>query len=398
MGRHDDDDDRKITNHESKEERLLRKAKEYVEREERKKDRHNKEEQFERDCTRDNKSRKYRSHDNRSDRKRNHKDDRKRSRKEIDSDNDQRKQRKKHEKKDREREAKKGHSTVKKLKIDKNKLYPLGDFLGTTPLTLLDSDSDYFAYHQHLWVYLYRDEGIIFGDLTSEEARAAFQRFCEKYNGGTLEQGYYKKGTLPQEAIDECKITRHKWAFQTSETERKSLQLVEDGVRKQTEYDAGNKGEVIAPMARPPTHQEEDYKSENNKTTEQRLDERRANLRLRDHVRTVEEELKGGSKDGRERQREKKQERASTIHASARDKESQVGGTELDDSILYGGDGSDFQHALAREKERKAQRHNKAADRIKELQRKEDDRQKAMLLSLGLSNIQPGQKIRIQPR
>ena len=42
---------------------------------------------------------------------------------------------------------------------------------------------------------------------------------------------------LPTEAIEECKTTNHKWSFNTSETERRSLQYLQEGVRKQTEYD-----------------------------------------------------------------------------------------------------------------------------------------------------------------
>jgi hypothetical protein len=417
MGRHDDDDhhhhhgdhhdhefQRKSRKHETREERLLRKAKEYVEREERKEDGARRprngdgdgvgQESLSRSATNTHRARSRDKEEDRRDRKRkrDHREDRKRSpRHHADT-------------KPRKKEAKKGSrkersSTVKKLTIDKSKLYPLGPIPRAPPSALLDTDSDYFAHHQHLWVYLYRDEGIIFGDLTSEEARASFQRFCEKYNAGNLEQAYYKEGALPQQAVDECKMTRHKWAFQTSEVERKSLQLVEEGVRKQTEYDADMKSDPVSlPLPRlPPQHSEEAGNS-NMETSKERPEERRANRRLRDHVRTAEEELVGGRKDGRERLLEKKQERAAAIHASARDRDAHMGGAELDDSTLYGGDGSGFHQALAREKQRKAQRSDRAADRIQELQQKEDDRKKAMLASLGLANIQPGQKITIQPR
>ena len=106
----------------------------------------------------------------------------------------------------------------------------------------------------------------------------------------------------------------------------------------------------------------------------------------------------GGQKDGRERQLEKKQEKATHIHASACDKDTHMSGVELDDSTLYGDNDSGFQQALAREKQRKAQRINQKSAHVQELQKKEQDKQKAMLELLGLSNIQQGQKITIQPR
>ena len=367
MARHDreDDNDRKSRkHHETTEERLLRKAKEFVEREEHKtnrddeeRDRHRRKSTTNDDNSR---SRKHRSREDSRDRKRYRKD----SRRNDDSDHDRKNHRKSHRSKESKKERNE-KSSVKMAKMETTRLYPLGEIIGTPPLKHLDIETDYFAYHQHLWVYLYREEGIIFGDLTSDEARMAFSRFCQKYNSGKLEQAYYNNRAFPQEALDECKTTRHKWAFQTSEIERKSLHLVEEGVRKQTEYDADNKlAEVRIPTpAKLPSNKEEEG-NHNNMTAEERVKEWRANQRLREHVRTAEDELRGGQKDGRERQLEKKQEKATHIHASACDKDTHMSGVELDDSTLYGDNDSGFQQALAREKQRKAQRIDRKSTRL----------------------------------
>lgn len=401
MARHDQDDDndrQRRKHHETKEERLLRKAKEFVEREEHKTNRHDEErDRHGRKSVNDHDNYRTRKHRKQED-SRNRKRDRKVSRRNDDSDHDRRRHRKSHRSKEPKTEQNE-KSSVKMVKTETSRLYPLGEISGTPPLKCLDIETDYFAYHQHLWVYLYREEGIVFGDLTSHNARKAFSRFCQKYNSGNLQQVYYNNGTFPQEALDECKTTRHKWAFQTSETERKSLQLVEEGVRKHTEYDAGNKLVEVKSFAsiRLPSNQEEEG-NHSNMTAEDRMNEWRANQRLREHIRTTDDELKGGQKDGHERQREKKQEKASAIHASACDKDAQMSGVELDDSTLYGDDGSGFQKALAQEKQRKALRINQKAAHIQELQQKEQSKQKVMLASFGLSNIQPGQKITIQPR
>jgi hypothetical protein len=91
-----------------------------------------------------------------------------------------------------------------------------------------------------LRLYLYRKRHLYFEDLSSSEARRAFTEFCQEYNNGTLETAYYdSKNGLPVEALEECKRTRHVWNFRTSESEKKTLDIVKDGVRKQTEYDNG---------------------------------------------------------------------------------------------------------------------------------------------------------------
>ena len=131
------------------------------------------------------------------------------------------------------------------------------------------------------------------------------------------------------------------------------------------------------------------------KTPEERLEERRANKRLREHVKSVREELQGGPKDFRERQIEKKREQSDKIHGASREKHDAM---ELSDNALYGGDNSHFQAALERERLQKARTREERAGRITELQNKEKDRQENMLKMLGLQNLKPGQKITIAPR
>lgn len=412
MGRHDDKHDtgghHHHHEHETEEERLLRKAREYVERH---KD----------DNDEKKKSSKKSSRSKRSDRKRDrhHDDDdrsKKKHRKEKHDEDSGRhhhrhrskkddKKRRKDSKRSKHYESKDGRHKKKhdsKKHVNKEKLFPLGDIRGSPPTELLDLNKDYFSFHQHLWVYLNREEGVAFNDLSSDEAHKAFKRFAKSYNAGELEAAYYDG--LPSEAIEECKTTEHKWRFNTSETERRSLQHLQEGVRKQTEYE-GSKNEVVATrnealsssnanVARLPTNERK------RPTQEERLAERTANRRLREHARTAEEELSGGRKDGRERQIEKRKEKAAAIHGAARDREdARMGGVELNDDAIYGSGDGGFQNALARERQRNAQRQQKKQDRVAELKKKEQEKQEAMLKSLGLSSIKPGQgKIKIAPR
>lgn len=320
-------------------------------------------------------------------------------------------------KKDKNKDNPEDHSQRKVPKIqkpDKSTLTPLGSPPGIPPAQPLDAEKDYFAFHQQLWVWLYREEGVAFNDLTSEESREAFARFVEQYNDGQLAAAYYDDKGLPSEAIDECKTTRHKWSFQTSETERRGLQMLQDGVRKLTEYSAEDEKQqgkssrsastVAAGPSVPERNQHQDAEEAVNRrrrqwTDEERAVHRRANKRLVEDVRITEEEFTGGKADyGRERQLEKKREVATKIHGAARDREDP--GVTISDDALYGdgGHGASFQSALAREKKRKAQRMETKQARIQELQQKEQNKQQEMLKKLGLSGLQPGQKIKIAPR
>ncbi len=135
----------------------------------------------------------------------------------------------------------------KRIKADnkaetQKSLYSLGPVANEPPQTLLDPAVDYFRYHQHLRLFLYRKYGLYFEDLSSEVARKEFQRFVCEYNAGNLEQDYYKNEPLPAEALDQCKRTKHEWKFNTTAKELESLNLVKESVRKQTDYkkvDAG---------------------------------------------------------------------------------------------------------------------------------------------------------------
>ena len=407
----DDDDDAGIDEHEIKDN--MKKDHDKSERQRRKDKRKRKDDRRKRSEDSDDDDDDDHERHSRRDRKK-HKSSRK-DRKDKES-KEKRDKGKKDKKKSKEKStsgsasATKTEKLPKRKKVDKSKLHSMGNIRGKPPTKALDPEDDYFEYHQHLFVFLYREEGLAFGDLTSEQAREAFARFCDKYNKGELEDEYYRwNKKLPPEVVEESKTTRHKWNFQTSATELKSLELVGQGVRKQTEYDRDVPGSGVArapsgpvgPSRQPDrTQEKESGNGRRFKTPEERLEERRTNRRLKEHVRTVTEELTGGRKTGRERQIELKKEKAAALHGAARDREeARAGGVELDDSTLYGEDGKNsFNAAVARERQRKAARQDKKNARVAELQAKEHERQEAMLKALGLTGIKPGQKIKIAPR
>lgn len=306
----------------------------------------------------------------------------------------------------RQKKSKKSRSRDKPLNPDKSALFPLGDPVGSPPTTLIDPEKDYFTYHQEFWVYLFREEGTRFNDLKSDEAREAFKRFSKIYNGGKLEAAYYTNPpTFPPQVLEESKTTQHTWGFQTTATERRGLEQLQEGVRRLTQYknDEGTASNIAPAVAGKSNGDSEARFNSNSErkhqmTPEERMDERRANRRLKEHVKTAQEEITGGAKDLRERQLEKKREHAARIHGAARDREEGGAGIELDDAAVYGNGDRSFQQALARERQSKAKREEKRNARVEELKTKEQERQANILKMLGLDGLQPGKKIQIAPR
>lgn len=324
--------------------------------------------------------------------------------------NDRKKEEKRVSKKDSERSKKESTRVGTKSKIDKSKLYPLGDPLGHPPSKLLDPESDYFAFHKHLWLYLYRECGTAFNDLTStEQARSAFADFCRFYNAGSLEAGYYSE-PLPTAALEECKTSSHKWKIQISDREDKNLQLLQEGVLKQTEYQTSKlvkpRSEMHSGLSSSLPYNKDTkgnkHQQESN-PEERRRAERITNRRLREHIRTTEEELLeesgAGKKHGRERLLEKRKELAVRIHGAARDRED-ASNWELDDDGIYGDrEQRGFKRALEVSKRENARRRERQDERVAELERKEKEKQAAMLEILGLKGkIRAGEKIQIAPR
>ena len=429
--REHNEDHKRRDDRETEEERLLRKAKEFIEKQSVKQDgsdegdknrsrrdherrsRHRKDDRHtsrDRDSSRKHDKQRDEEKRSRKDRADHDDDDRKHSRRSRDD----RKSRKKHQnhhhrRKDSGSDDKKKHKHDSKEKkkerkdrpkrVDKSQLTDMGPVRGNPPEQLLDAQDDYYALHQHFLVYLFREEGTVFSAVKStKDARKAFSRFVQAYNSGNLEQGYYQ-ALPPAGAIEESTQKQHSWSFQTSRGEEKQLHMLQAGIRKQTEY---QQGDSIGPMpdstaatAPSPTSLPNDTYSCKGQDPKDRAAQRTANRRLREHVRVVNEELTGGSKDFRERQLEKKKAQADRVHGAARakDGDSMV---ELTDDALYGQqDKNSFERAVQREKARSSRREQEKKSRLEELQQKEKDKQEAMFKLLG---IKPGQKITIASR
>jgi hypothetical protein len=221
-----------------------------------------------------------------------------------------------------------------------------------------------------------------------------------------LEDPYYTR-TFPNEVIEESKTTKHSWGFKTTHTERKGLGDLQKGVRRQTEYSSSrdkNANNVDVRNANS-THSSQvicqpveslgSVRHNHRPTPEERRNEKRADRRLKEHVKLTQEELTGGPKDGKERQLEKKREHSARIHGAHKDHEVEAAGMELSDAALFGDDG---RGVLGRSRQKKERKDERQKNRIQELQQKEEERQKNMLKMLGLENLQGKKKLVIAPR
>jgi hypothetical protein len=317
-----------------------------------------------------------------------------------------RKKKKKSSKSRQEKKDKKSSKAPSAKKPDKSKMVSMGKPLGRSPDSKVNAEEDYFSYHNEFWIYLFREEGTCFNDIDTEESRAAFARFAKQYNAGMLEDPYYTR-TFPNEVIEESKTTKHSWGFKTTHTERKGLGDLQKGVRRQTEYSSSrdkNANNVDVRNANS-THSSQvicqpveslgSVRHNHRPTPEERRNEKRADRRLKEHVKLTQEELTGGPKDGKERQLEKKREHSARIHGAHKDHEVEAAGMELSDAALFG---DDVRGVLGRSRQKKERKDERQKNRIQELQQKEEERQKNMLKMLGLENLQGKKKLVIAPR
>jgi hypothetical protein len=294
-------------------------------------------------------------------------------------------------------------------------LIPLGSILSHPPAESLEPALNYFSHNPHLRLYLYRTHGIYFEDLSSDDARSYFEEFVKLYNSGRLEEAYYNP-TLPQEALDQCLRTKHQWKFRTNQAEEEKLNVVREGVRKQTEYD---KAKSALPGTTPQTHdaknnQEDDHDKDQHRL-EARAAQRQSDKKYRERIKLANEEMDPNHfakpSSGWEHQQEKKRQRSNATHGAYQDKEDVFAGGDLDDDAIYGGGevsggggggrrrkDLNYEEAVSKERQRREKREAEMAAKVEDAKRKEEQKRKEMLAMLGLSGVDAGKKITIAPR
>ena len=152
---------------------------------------------------------------------------------------------------------------------------------------------------------------------------------------------------LPQDALDQCSWTKHKWKFRTNRLEEQSLEMVRVGVKKQTEYDdkeAAARGEICAAIppsqgdigadAHPRPHPPPPTRGTATDIAARRQSDRRHGERIElanDKIHCISRPDRGWVRD---------REISEKLHGAARDREGNAWGwTELDDDAIYGAAG-----------------------------------------------------------
>ncbi|KAL3795358.1 hypothetical protein HJC23_009531 [Cyclotella cryptica] len=424
------DDKRRLTD---EEERLYEKARAFVQHQQREDDRHDgrhkkesRRDRAENSGSDDSSDRRRRRHKGTSDG--HHKSHRRKEHKhrKRDQERDKHKKSKHHRRNDRDHN-KHDKQRLKSSSVDTSKLIPLGSILSHPPTEALDPSLHYFSHNPHLRLYLYRAHGIYFEDLSSDDARSHFEQFVKQYNAGRLEEAYYNP-KLPQEALDQCLRTKHQWKFRTNQVEEEKLNMVKEGVRKQTEYDKGASVQNIRgdgvmstlPMTTEPTHDTKDNQVDDHDKGPRRLEEkaaqRQSDKKYRERIKIANEEMDprhfGKPSSGWERQQEKKRQRSNATHGAYQDREDVIAGGDLDDDAIYGdgevsgsgGGGArrrrdlSYEEAVSKERQRREKREAEMAAKVEDAKRKEEEKRREMLAMLGLSGVDAGKKITIAPR
>ena len=232
------------------------------------------------------------------------------------------------------------------------------------PSVQLTAD-DYFLQANSFRVYL-RSHGKNFEDLSSEAARRHFAKFCKAYNKGKLDVMFYS-GTFPSSLLGEATRTQHRWGMSLTDADKQLLQATMQTVRR----DGDSSSAFALSTARSEQQQQ------------QQQPQIKPRVTLQDVVATA--ELHGIDTNkpttGHAAIAAKRKERGQAIHASHKEREEDLAGPDLPDSVVLGGDAS---HDLTFLKHRQAQRQGKQADKIAVLEEKERQREDAWKAQLGL--------------
>jgi len=260
--------------------------------------------------------------------------------------------------------------------------------------TALISEGDYYSKSVEFSVWLREEKDIFFQDLTTEQARAKFSLFVEKWNAGELREKYYKG--MNSSSVEPSTRTKYKWNF-ASKLDPIELGSIRDTVDSDTNKDLLNMRrsnaradtkpppQVLGPLAGPPKPGQEEIEDEEERRRLQHVAYKKDIKEYKKNKEFVLDELLPKA-TGREATMEKKKIR-NDYHKKKDDS------PEPDaDSFMGGND--DFQTRLRQEKDRKEKRMMKQEEeyqkKMSDYQAKEDAKM-APLRALAQRFAQPPQ-------
>jgi len=287
---------------------------------------------------------------------------------------------------------------------------------------------DFFLKNEHFRVWCALIKKISFENLTSDEARTLFtNEFCKQYNRHDLPETFYRD-EMPVEMREAALKTKHRWNIRVTDAEAESIQLVSDDVDFKTRHasegawihmksrdnntkmittttgssggittntttssSSSNVQQTLSSSSRRNNRaEEEDSRDEDRK---RRVHEK---SRFREYSGVVMDEL-APKESGRAAQLDKRRGVGAELKAAAREREDQRDGLDLPESVVMGlGGEDDFQATLARMNKGKSTRDAQRAERLSELQEREQQKQATFMAQLGVDLLKG--PIKIAPR
>lgn len=272
------------------------------------------------------------------------------------------------------------------------------------------SIDDYFNKSEEFRVWLKINNKRSFEELDSSETHNLFEEFCTLWNQNKLPTMYYDG--IPSEIRHECMRTKHRWGIRLSESEKNQISEVSDGVdlttRKKfdnawnhmtssnnnhstssttTTRDISKTNHVVGPDI-PAEYLGENLKRPMDAYDREEERERAAKARKYEkyqeshRIRTLAEEIAPREK-GREAQLDKKKEVSNRMRSMAQDREDSRDGLNLKESDIMGG-GDDFASVKARFDRNKEKKESEKMERIRELQERDQERQRNFMSQLGV--------------
>lgn len=262
---------------------------------------------------------------------------------------------------------------------------------------------DYYAKNTEFRAWLHA-RGKRFDEVRSPRRRY-FPKFVRRWNAGELPQRFYQGAFSHEEKVKS--LTGYQWAFERQMQAQEQLdaaQLVDSVsrdtlsrvVQKQREV-GGNSAVGIVNLGARREDMAQEEEEDNREFRQDVARFKRKRERQRDqsvHEAALDEVAPKVS--GRERELEKRREKAQKIHGAAQEKEDlRDGAAGYSDDFLMGGSDNTLERLKQKRRKREQQKSQQRHHRLEELRERESQRVQRFKQAMGL---QEGQEIRIKPR
>jgi hypothetical protein len=167
-----------------------------------------------------------------------------------------RKRKRKHKKEKSEKKDKKERRSKKDKREKRHKSDKQPSERSIVAVEEIISENDYFLKTQQFQEWLSSVRGTYLDEISSDEARRLFRKFCDKWNAGELSQDLYRTGHgagSVKSSGPAASRTRHEWSFvsKLSDVDQMQLDRTVSGVGAQTNHDPRATGSTSTIGAKP---------------------------------------------------------------------------------------------------------------------------------------------------